>query len=104
MNLSRVACKYFDINLSATLPNGQPVVPGGVDIAIVRAGESPDEETQWHPAQYADGVATIMLAGPDATAPPESAIVIPEPGGDLHARVVDVPETDAAMLTRIVLV
>lgn len=104
INLSRIACKYADIALYATLPDGAPATIFGVDIAVVRAGDSPDETTSWLSAQYANGVATVMLAGSDFTNPPPTAVVVSEPGGDLWARIVDVPETDAALICRIVLV
>ncbi len=104
MNLARVACKYTDFDVTATEPDGDPAPLTGVDVAVVRAGASPDNTTEWTAAQYADGIATVMLAGPHATDPPPAAIVVNEPGGDLWARVADNPEVDAAMLERIILI
>ncbi len=104
MNLSRVACKYVDIELTATLSNGENAPLAGVDVTVVRAGDSPDEATTWVATQYANGRATFMLAGPDAINPPPAAVLVTEPGGDVWCRVVDQPETDAAMIDRVTLI
>src|SRR3954465_7165799 len=100
MDLARIACKYVDVPVPAALSNGEPATLPGVDVAIVPAGESPNTSTTWAASEYAAGAATVMLAGPHATNPPPAAIVLTDPGGDLWARVVDQPETDAAMIER----
>jgi hypothetical protein len=103
MILPRVACKYDDVTVAATLPNGQPATLAGVDMALVLPGGSPDRATVWKASTYANGVASILIAGPEYPTPPDGALVASPAGGDLWARVTDTPEVDAALVDRITL-
>lgn len=101
MQLPRIAAKFADVTASATLADGTPASIFGMDFAIVPPGASPTATTVWLSSTPGDGGFTILLAGPAVTPVPDGALVVPEPGGDLWARVVDVPETDAALVERI---
>lgn len=103
MNLARVACKYADILIDATLASGAPATLTGVDLALVPPGDSPNQGTVWTAGSYnpATGVASILVAGPEFPSPPVGSLQVPAVGANLWARVTDVPEIDAAMVDRI---
>jgi hypothetical protein len=101
MNLARVACKYADVTVTATLANGSPATISGVDMALVPPGASPDHTTAWQASTYVNGVASILVAGHEFPSPPVGALVTSVAGGDLWARVTDNPEVDAALVDRI---
>ena len=67
MNLGHVEVVYCTLALTATV-DGSPVDVGW-SVAIVPPRTQPDTTTVWTPVDYADGVATLLLAGPEATAP-----------------------------------
>ena len=99
MDMSRIERQYVDINLTATLRNGEPAVLAGVEVAILPVRTTPTAATAWTAADYADGTATVLLAGPDAGM--EGALPVPAAGGDLWVRVTDAPEIDAARIERL---
>lgn len=103
MNLARVACKYADVTVTGTLATGAPATITGVDMALVPPGGSPDRTTVWQASTYVNGVASILIAGPEYPTPPAGSLVTSAAGGDLWARVVDNPELDAALVDRITL-
>lgn len=53
----------------------------------------------WTPAAYADGVVTVLVAGPNAD--PSSAIVVSDEAAESWIRMVDTPEAGAAFVSRI---
>lgn len=97
--LSRIDRLYRDYDVTATLRSGGPATLTGVDVALLPPRATPTVTTQWTAATYADGVATVLLAGPDAT--PTGALVVPSAGADLWIRVSDSPEVDASKVERI---
>lgn len=99
MELSRIERQYVDITLTATLRDGSPATIAGVDVAILGRRATPTGATVWTPTDYADGTATVLLAGPDAD--PDGALVVPTGERDLWVRIIDTPEVDTARIERI---
>jgi hypothetical protein len=102
VELTRIERQYVDIDVDATLPDGTPATLTGVDVALLPPRTSPAAGTTWTAATYALGVASVLLAGPDAAG--SGALVVPATGADLWIRVTDAPEIDAAKITRIAIV
>jgi hypothetical protein len=102
VNLSRIGVQYAEVTVTATGPDGTPTDLPGVDIALLPPHHKPTDVTTWNAADYTDGVARVLLAGPD-TDPPEGAIAVPPGGADLWLRVVDVPEVQAVRADRILI-
>lgn len=100
MILNRIDRQYVDIPVTATLRNGAPATLTGVDVALLPRRVSPTAATTWIPAAYANGTATVLLAGPDAD--PAGALPVPLVGAELWIRVTDNPEVDAARVERII--
>jgi hypothetical protein len=98
VNLPQVAIKYWDVTVTATLANGNSATIAGVDMVLVTPGASPDHTTAWTASTYANGVASILIAGPEYPSPPGGALVCGPNGGDLWARVTDNPEVDAKLV------
>jgi hypothetical protein len=99
VELSRIARLYVEVDVAATLPDGTPTTVSGVDLALLPPRTTPTAATTWTPAAYSAGVATLLVAGPDAD--PTDALPVPATGADLWARVIDVPEVLAARIDRI---
>lgn len=99
LTLSRIDRLYRDYDVTATLRNGNPATLTGVDIALLTPRATPTATTTWTAATYSAGVATVLLAGPDAD--PTGAVVVPTAGADLWVRVADTPEVDAERVERI---
>jgi hypothetical protein len=101
--LPRVAAKFADITVTATLANGNPATITGVSVAIVPPGSLPTASTVWVAANWASPVAQVLLIGPlcSPTSPPAYQLTVPSVGGDLWARVIDNPEVDAALVDHI---
>lgn len=97
--LSRIDRLYREYDVTATLAGGGPATLTGVDVALLPPRTTPTGATTWTPATYASGVATVLLAGPDADT--TGALVVPEGGADVWIRVVDTPEVDAEKVERI---
>lgn len=93
MDLTRISRKYAKVTVTATDATGAPITVAGVDVALLPPRGKPTAATAWTAATYADGVATVLLAGPDAS--PADALVVPADGANLWVRVVDTPEVDA---------
>lgn len=70
----------------------------GVDVALLAPRSAPTAATVWTPVTYAAGVATVLLAGPDADS--SGALVVPA-SADLWMRVTDAPEVNAEYMERI---
>jgi hypothetical protein len=99
MELNRIEVQYVDIDVTATLRNGTPATLTGVSVALVAPRAQPTGATTWTTATYTNGTATVILAGPDATA--SGALTVPAGGADLWILVTDNPEIDAAKVGRI---
>jgi hypothetical protein len=101
--LPRVAAKFADITVTATLANGGAATVTGVSVAIVPPGAKPTASTVWVAARWVAPVAQVLLIGPlcTPTSPPSYSLTVPAIGGDLWARVVDNPEVDAALVDHI---
>lgn len=99
MNLGRIDRLYVDVVVTATAKDGTPQTLTGVDVALLAPRATPTAATTWTAATYAGGVASLLLAGPDAD--PTGALVVPATGADLWLRVVDNPETITALVGRI---
>lgn len=97
--LSRIDRLYRDYDVTATLRDGGPATIDGADVALLTRGTTPTSATTWTATTYAAGVATILLAGPDAD--PTGALVVPAAGADLWIRVTDTAEVDAEKVERI---
>lgn len=100
MILSRVARKYAYVHVTATLADGTPADPDTVEAVLLGPYETPKGATVWKPVTYADGVASLLLAGPDAD--PTDAFAVPADGASLWLRATDYPETDVARIDRVI--
>ncbi len=94
--LDRIFRKY---DVTAALPDGQPAVLTGVRVALLPPGATPTTATAWAAATYSAGVATVLLAGPDAAA--DGALTVPTAGADLWLQVLDTPEQQAVGVERL---
>ena len=99
LSLSRIDRLYRDYTVTATLRNGTPATITGVTVALLPPRTTPTAATTWATATYAAGVATVLLAGPDAD--PTGALPVPAGGADLWLRVSDTPEVDAELVERV---
>jgi hypothetical protein len=101
--LPKIAAKFADITVNATLSTGVPTTVAGVSVAVVPAGTTPTATTVWVAARWVAPVATVLLVGPLAVvaSPPTYALTVPAFGGDLWARITDTPEVDAALVDHI---
>lgn len=97
--LSRIDRLYRQYTVTATLAGGGAATLTGADVALLAPRTTPTSATVWVAASYATGVATVLLAGPDAD--PTGALVVPEGGADVWIRVTDTPEVDAEYVERI---
>ena len=97
--LSRIDRIYRDYTVTATEKDGSPATLAGVSVALLPPRSTPTAATTWTAATYAAGIATVLLAGPDAD--PTSAVVVPSGGADLWIKVADSPEVDASRVERI---
>lgn len=99
---TRVTRKNIRVPITARLANGGPTSIGGVEIALLPQRSTPDADTVWATATYLDGIATVLVAGPDVD--PGGGLLLPEGGADIYGRVIDNPEIDVAFVGRIDLV
>jgi hypothetical protein len=97
MEFTRISRKYVHIPVTATLADGNPAPLAGVDVTLLPVNHRPDADTAWTAADYADGVGTVLIAGPDAD--PDGALPLAA-DADLWIRVTDTPEVDAVKVTR----
>lgn len=98
--MSRIDRLYRDYTVTATLRDGTTATLTGVTVALLPPGATPTAATTWTTAAYTAGVATVLLAGPDAD-PTGADLVVPSTGGHLWIRVSDTPEVDAEFVERI---
>lgn len=99
VRLSPLDRLYIEVDVAAALLDGTPTTVTGVDVAVLPTPKLPDASTTWTPADYAAGVATVLLAGPAAD--PTDAVVVTSPRGDLWLRVTDIPEVQAVKASRV---
>lgn len=97
--MSRIDLLIRDYTVAATLRDGTTATLTGVDVALLPPRAKPTAATTWTPTTYAAGVATVLLAGPDASAP--GALVVPAGGADVWLRVTDATEVDSERVERI---
>lgn len=99
MEIGRAERRIVLVDVTAALDDGTPVELFDVSTAMLPARTQPDADTAWSAADYADGTATVVLAGPEAD--DTDAHAVPATGGDLWVRVVDDPETITVRAERI---
>lgn len=99
MEFTRVDKKYVNIPVTATLADGAPAVVTAIDVALLTPRARPTAATTWTASSYAAGIATVLIAGPDAD--PAGALVLPGAGADVYIRLTDNPEVDAKKVGRI---
>lgn len=99
VTLSRIDRVYRHYDVTAKDADGDIAALPGVDVALLPPRTTPTAATLWTSATYAAGVATVLLAGPDAD--PASALVVPQAGVDLWLRVADNPEVMARRVERV---
>lgn len=99
VEISRIERRFQTIPVSAADEDGNAVTLTAVDVAALPPRTRPDVDTVWQAATYADGEATVLLAGPDAD--PDGALAVPAAGADLWLRVTDTPEVLTAKAGRI---
>ena len=99
LTLSRIDRLIREYTVSAVLPDGADANIDGVGIALLPPRTTPTGATTWTPASYAAGVATVLLAGPDAAA--DGALTVPAAGADVWLRVTDNPEQQAVRVERL---
>jgi hypothetical protein len=99
LTMSRIDRLRRSYDVTAVLPDGATATLTAVDVALLLPRTTPTAATTWTAASYTAGVATVLLAGPDAD--PTDALTVPTGGVDLWMRVVDVPEVDAERIERI---
>ena len=103
MEITPLTRKIVHIDLNATLAGGEPVTDiTGILVALVPPRADVDKSTQWVAAATWDAAqqrGTALVVGYEAD--PEGALVVPELGADLYARVVDTPEDDPSFIERI---
>ena len=97
--LSPVDRVYRTYTVAVTDPDDEAPTIAGVDVALLAPRISPAADTVWTAATYADGEATVLLAGPEADS--TDALVVPTAGADLWLRVTDDPETTATRVERL---
>jgi hypothetical protein len=100
VHITRITKKYVDVQVAATLRTGGAATLTGIDVAALPPGGKPRADTIWTPAQFTAGVATFLVAGPDANA--TDALQVPEGGCDIWGRIVDQPEVDVARLVQLI--
>lgn len=102
--LPKIATKYVNLAVTATLADGTRATLLGVDVGLAPLGGGSDSVTTWVPTSFDGRLATFLLAGSAVVGPPAGALVVPVVGADLWARVTDTPEEDAVLVDRITLV
>ena len=93
MNMSPIDVVYVKIPVTAALANGTAVTLTGIDVAAVPKRTAISATTVWTASTYTAGTATILVAGPAATA--TGALPIPAGGADIYIRETDNPEVVA---------
>lgn len=84
MKLSRLAARTVGFAVGAQDLTGAEAQVAEVAVVYLPRGLAPTPATSWTVATYADGVATVVLAGPDATG---GTVVATSAVGRLWARV-----------------
>jgi hypothetical protein len=99
VEFTRITRKFIEVFVTATLPDGEVAPLAGVDVSLLTPHATPGDDTVWTPATYADGMARILVAGPEAD--PSGALPLATGGADLWIRVTDNPEIEAVKVERI---
>ena len=99
MNLSPIDRVFVDIPVTATERDGSAATVEAVFVAVLAPRVTPTADTAWTSAPFADDVATVLLAGPDAD--DTDALAIPKGDADLWVRVADTPEIQAVKAGRV---
>jgi hypothetical protein len=99
VELTRIDRRTVEFDVAAELTDGTATTITGVDVALLPPRTTPTAATVWTAATYTGGVASVLVAGPDAD--PTDALPVPAAGADLWARVVDVPEVLTARVARL---
>lgn len=98
LTITRIDRVLRQWDVAVTDADGEPVTVTGVDLALLNPREQPDGDTVWTATTYADGVAAVVLAGPDAD--DTDALVVAQ-SSDLWSRITDDPEVTATRVERI---
>lgn len=101
MRFTLISRKWVYIYLTARLADGSDAVinNGDVQIALTPIRGTPNTATVWYTVTYAAGVASVLLAGPQAD--PTGAVVLDSAGNDLWLKIVDADEVDAVFVARV---
>jgi hypothetical protein len=98
LTLSRISRREHPINVAAVFAKAGidplPTVTGA-DVALLPKHTFPTSATTWTAAAFSAGVATVLLAGPDATS---SGAVVVSADADLWLRVTSTPEVRITVL------
>lgn len=97
--MSRVDRMFREYDVTAALPDGSPVAVTGVDVALLPPRATPTADTVWTATEVTAGVATVLLAGPEAD--DTDALAVPAAGADLWLRLTDIPEVLAVRVERV---
>lgn len=90
---SRLGVLQFSVPVTAVdNATNQAATLAGVDLALLALGALPDSTTTWTASTYSSGVASASLAGSLVTSPPAGALVVPDGGAGLWARITDTPD------------
>jgi len=101
---------YVEFPVSPTDADGNAISINGVDCALLPyRSRGPSAATVWKAAVYTapvgdvPGSAKILVSGPDANDPGSDGfrMATTDVGGDLWARVLDVPEDNPVFIARI---
>jgi hypothetical protein len=96
ITLSPLDKVYVKIPVTAKLADGSTATITGVDVAVVPRRSEISAATTWTASSYANGTATVLVAGPAAD--PTGALPIPATGADVWIRVTDSPEVQAVQV------
>jgi hypothetical protein len=100
--ISRLGVRQVSLPVTAVdNATHQAVTLAGVDLTLLAVGSMPDDTTVWTASTYASGVATALVVGSLVTSPPSGALVVPDAGAGLWARITDTPEVDVRFLALI---
>jgi hypothetical protein len=98
MNLTRITRQAREVKVAGELPEVDLAALDSVDVALTAPRAAPDALTPWTPVEHADGIATVLLAGPDASA--DGALVVPAEA-DLWVRALAGDEVLVGLVERI---
>ncbi len=105
MEITNVTIKIAHIDLTVTLPNGEPAAASDLRFGLC-GHDGPDDSTRWVTARSYDppvppatiGEATVLIVGSSVPTPPGEALVAPPGGAELWGRNVENPEDDPGFI------